>query len=297
MEDPMAEELRTYRTEEYFDRCDALLEAAEDHLLNGRPERALAIWQQLMSEGGLDADYARAAYAAYLFDQGRDDKALTELAAVMAERRVFSGPWRLAAEMLEERGDLVAALVWYCAATRCLTAEQLAIRHGPPWAEELRAGQRRLKWMLGIPLDDADLLAEIGDAEAGDKWFDLLELMGEPEVIEGRLHFWVRAEFEHARRRWPSQVKATSADAYYQAVERVLRVRDRRCVVLPWVLRSWLRLVDVANTARHVGELRSVASRYDDGAGVEWPPGRNQPCWCGSGTKYKKCCGANRTAA
>jgi len=22
------------------------------------------------------------------------------------------------------------------------------------------------------------------------------------------------------------------------------------------------------------------------------PPSRNQPCWCGSGTKYKKCCGA-----
>ena len=21
-----------------------------------------------------------------------------------------------------------------------------------------------------------------------------------------------------------------------------------------------------------------------------WPPGRNQPCWCGSGCKYKKCC-------
>ena len=23
---------------------------------------------------------------------------------------------------------------------------------------------------------------------------------------------------------------------------------------------------------------------------VSWPPGRNQPCWCGSGLKYKKCC-------
>ncbi len=25
---------------------------------------------------------------------------------------------------------------------------------------------------------------------------------------------------------------------------------------------------------------------------VSWPPGRNQPCWCGSGRKYKKCCAA-----
>ncbi|MGO9505871.1 MAG: SEC-C metal-binding domain-containing protein, partial [Mycobacterium sp.] len=25
---------------------------------------------------------------------------------------------------------------------------------------------------------------------------------------------------------------------------------------------------------------------------ASWPPGRNQPCWCGSGRKYKKCCAA-----
>jgi SEC-C motif len=23
-----------------------------------------------------------------------------------------------------------------------------------------------------------------------------------------------------------------------------------------------------------------------------WPPGRNEPCWCGSGVKYKRCCAA-----
>ena len=40
---------------------------------------------------------------------------------------------------------------------------------------------------------------------------------------------------------------------------------------------------------------------YLDGDTVKPPPvlrgekvGRNQPCPCGSGKKYKKCCGANR---
>ncbi|MEV6348425.1 SEC-C metal-binding domain-containing protein [Actinoplanes sp. NPDC051851] len=28
---------------------------------------------------------------------------------------------------------------------------------------------------------------------------------------------------------------------------------------------------------------------------IDWPPGRNEPCWCGSARKYKKCCGAPRT--
>jgi hypothetical protein len=33
-------------------------------------------------------------------------------------------------------------------------------------------------------------------------------------------------------------------------------------------------------------------SLVGDGREVGWPPERNAPCWCGSGRKYKKCCGA-----
>lgn len=29
-----------------------------------------------------------------------------------------------------------------------------------------------------------------------------------------------------------------------------------------------------------------------DQAATRWPPERNAPCWCGSGRKYKKCCGS-----
>ena len=32
-----------------------------------------------------------------------------------------------------------------------------------------------------------------------------------------------------------------------------------------------------------------LAANADPGV-IAWPPGRNQPCWCGSGRKYKKCC-------
>jgi SEC-C motif len=34
-----------------------------------------------------------------------------------------------------------------------------------------------------------------------------------------------------------------------------------------------------------------LAANADPGV-IAWPPGRNQPCWCGSGVKYKKCCAA-----
>lgn len=32
--------------------------------------------------------------------------------------------------------------------------------------------------------------------------------------------------------------------------------------------------------------------RAGDPALIAWRPDRNQPCWCGSGRKYKKCCAA-----
>ena len=34
-----------------------------------------------------------------------------------------------------------------------------------------------------------------------------------------------------------------------------------------------------------------LAATGDPGL-IAWPPGRNEPCWCGSGRKYKKCCAA-----
>jgi SEC-C motif len=45
---------------------------------------------------------------------------------------------------------------------------------------------------------------------------------------------------------------------------------------------------DAAARAQYVATL---AGRGDARV-IGWPPGRNQPCWCGSGRKYKKCCAA-----
>jgi tetratricopeptide (TPR) repeat protein len=51
-----------------------------------------------------------------------------------------------------------------------------------------------------------------------------------------------------------------------------------------------------ASSVRAVGPEQHSSIGTDDGpvntVGVAWPPGRNQPCWCGSGRKYKKCCAA-----
>lgn len=44
-------------------------------------------------------------------------------------------------------------------------------------------------------------------------------------------------------------------------------------------------------------DSRTARSRYAAdiaraGRAIQWPPGRNDACWCRSGRKYKRCCGA-----
>lgn len=56
-------------------------------------------------------------------------------------------------------------------------------------------------------------------------------------------------------------------------------------------LTTWL-----AELGTTLGDLDAFEDYVDTLAAtnrvVEWPPGRNDRCWCGSGTKYKRCCGA-----
>jgi hypothetical protein len=293
MEDPMADELRTYWTDTQVDRCDVLLDAAQDHVRKQRPSRAIAIWQQLISEGGEHGDSAHVEYADYLFGLLKDDEARTELAAVMAEGRIFSTPWLNAAEMLEERGDLAEALVWYTMATDYLTAEDVQGLKGPLWAKRLVAGRRRVKWTMGLPLDDTDLLGQMGDVEAQDKEIALLTFLVGPAVLDGRMQFLPRGEFGVDRRERSGRISPELEDAYYQDRERQLRGHEgQRPIVVPLTFESWVAFMNATWGARSHEEQRYIASRYREGEGIEWPPQRNQPCWCGSGTKYKRCCGA-----
>lgn len=53
----------------------------------------------------------------------------------------------------------------------------------------------------------------------------------------------------------------------------------------------------VADNAPDEPDPSQLRARYaadvarDPSRTIAWPPGRNDPCWCGSGRKYKKCCG------
>jgi hypothetical protein len=306
MRDSLADEIRAVvaqyvpdevRTDWPDRRLAGLLDAAQRHLGDDEPDQAIAIWQQLIRAGGDEGDWGHLEYADYLLRLEEEDEALRELTALMVGRRVAGLPWLLTAELLEDHGRVEEALFWYSAGTGCLSPEELALPGGPTRSRQLREGRRRLRWKLGIPLDDSDLLVGMSKGELDERIFGLLDLLAHPRLEVGRLQYWHRGDIEEAFQAADPPIPGRIADAYYHYIERALRgCSGGRPTVVPRRPDTLLPVLAVALGARSRAEIPAVTSRcYDDHA-VMWPPGRNQSCWCGSGTKYKKCCGANVAA-
>lgn len=104
-----------------------------------------------------------------------------------------------------------------------------------------------------------------------------------------------------ARERWPAWSEGLIADAPFAelAARMERRLRERRTEG-----DGPIRIVTIDLDAyaewceRHGHDPADRASRStfvheaDGDQGRPWPPGRNEPCWCGSMRKYKRCCGS-----
>lgn len=114
-----------------------------------------------------------------------------------------------------------------------------------------------------------------------------------------------QANFDPAREalgEWVTLLeRAGSHDEYRLLVEQELRIV---AAVRTGTLRvRGLAPVEMDDLRRWLDERRTTLSDIDafedyvdnladSNRVVPWPPGRNDRCWCGSGSKYKKCCGA-----
>jgi hypothetical protein len=286
-----------------------MLDTAQSYLLEQVPDKAVAIWQQLISEGGEAGDWGHLEFADYLLRTKQEDEGCAELAAMMTDRQIPGLPWLLAAELLEERGQLRDALRWYATTASALPAddrapqgeltikERLANVVADDWVTKVRAGLRRTKWAMGIPLDDSDLRARPGADEFEEKFSGLNHLLNWPQVIDGKFQFRSRLDFDNLRKVQPA-LSVQAAKQYHRRAERLLREHGYgRVVLLPRNSDVLSPLTQAALRARSMFDLVSVTSRCEPADAIQWPPGRNQPCWCGSGTKYKRCCGGPTVTA
>jgi tetratricopeptide (TPR) repeat protein len=112
--------------------------------------------------------------------------------------------------------------------------------------------------------------------------------------------FFDREEFAAAVAAWPAFAEDWAQDghaAYALELDRRMRAvapgAPRHPVVAPLTVARVRALAAANDFPEDAAEARARAA-YDvaqEGGAIAWPPGRNDPCWCGSGKKYKKCCG------
>lgn len=109
-----------------------------------------------------------------------------------------------------------------------------------------------------------------------------------------------RGEWEKATATWPELLDDLPADhvRYSHRMEARLKRLARTLAghpirVSPMTVDGLAEFCAEEGEDPGTGEARSsYAAELSRRAGaLPWPPGRNAPCWCGSGRKYKACCG------
>lgn len=298
---------------EYPDEAvECLLDAANAWRAAGEPERAIAVLAEWPAwSDPLDAGMARVDIAESLYALGRDEQAEGLLAELHRERPV-PGVCEMAAGLLAERADHRAALGWYDLALSGLSRAELASAmtrqglFGMP--QMILRGRADVRSRLGLPADELDEAVERtteatlallrATARELPTFPDTQELLASGRLLAGvqaRALFWPRQELAAAQERWPELLEG-DVEAYYRGLEhswREVRGRSGRDLVLVPA-----RVEPLAAHAEALGESVAESStrhsylqaRQAIGDVASWPPARNDCCWCGSGTKYKKCC-------
>jgi hypothetical protein len=107
-------------------------------------------------------------------------------------------------------------------------------------------------------------------------------------------------QWPKATERWPDLLDERPADPleYSHVLESVIKqyqefVRGNTFHVAPMTVEGLVAFCAERDTDPATGDGRAqyAATLLQFGEAVAWPPGRNEPCWCRSGRKYKQCCG------
>jgi tetratricopeptide (TPR) repeat protein len=277
------------------DRAECLLEASWAWQQAGELQRAvdvLAEWSQWPDP--FDAGLARVSIAELRRAMGQHDVAAAELAALRQDRPPV-GVCNAAGELHEMVGELEEALRWFDLAVSLLTPEELAALRGPEgWLAEAAAvvrGRQRVREALALPPDAMDLQVPARPSEAElAGWTAARRPARAPEV---RMLFWREPELPAAVGRWPVLFDREPAD-YHHDLERQLRdlPAGTQLVLVPADVEALAAYLQ--RTGRDVADAGTRQAFLEEqvraGRAWAWPPGRNDSCWCGSGTKYKRCC-------
>jgi len=163
--------------------------------------------------------------------------------------------------------------------------------------------------VLGLPPDELQLRAEelIEREEQQDREAEqeFLRRWNEPRPLSPQqTHIgaaWFPADqYPRALQTWPSFAEDYAHGPYEAYCARLeLMLRDlkakgvKRLSLAPIQIDDYLAWCTQHDRDPQQSDTRASYSTtlLDRDIAEPWPPQRNEPCWCGSKRKYKKCCG------
>ncbi len=299
----------------YLDVLELHSELAETYDRLGRVEDALRHADVLAEEGYASEPDPRCRRAEILTRHGRLDEAAAIWDAVAQDTPEDVWVYNNAGLEYGAIGEHEAALSWL---TRAL---ELAVRTGDPerllgQLRDLRAASLAALGRDEDDLQNAEPVALSGPvgktARLAEQVSQMASERREPTGLIPLMVAWLPAdEYPDWPRRWPDLADSDLVldeehggsvphAVYCQRMERRLRelretgaARLRIAPLRAAELTQWV--TDHGSDEDDPAQLRAGYAAdmgRDPSRTISWPPGRNQPCWCGSGRKYKKCCGA-----
>ncbi|MET9314211.1 SEC-C domain-containing protein [Kribbella sp. NPDC003505] len=290
------------RLKDDADTSYALIVAAEITADAGEPDAAIALAERGIEayerSGNESACYPMAVRADVLFLAGRDEEAMTQLSLLRDQLTEDSEAATYLSDVLVSHGRAETAEAWLTEALDVALRRHDELESEPTASSsdevamvafELLQARHAVRHELELPHDDRDDLAD-----------ELLDALGEADDGDGQvLMFLPRPEYDEALSRWPNLAVDCGAtwDEHRAMTERDFKLfAEHGAVRLAAVAGSADGLAAFATATDSVQLDGDVLQAYSDSlvqdgsAEVSWPPGRNDPCWCGSTSKYKKCC-------
>jgi tetratricopeptide (TPR) repeat protein len=289
------------------ERGSILLEAVEHWRRAGDIDKAVEVLHSVAGLGSEDGELAQLELADLHFERGEDDEGHALYERLLASRPSSEMVYEIGGEILTERKHFGAALGWYNQAVSAISAQdRRAANTELGWvtpAGRLLKGRREVRKQLGLPPDADDLVAPSpskNGVEALRRKLEDVRAIANVDTDRPRMMFWPRAEFAIAREEEP-EFSENEEDYYPRLEARAHELANRGASAVVLVPGEVARLRELAGRLGHTVMAGEVHGAYlqeftDARAAISWPPPRNAACWCGSGTKYKKCCGRPKSS-
>jgi tetratricopeptide (TPR) repeat protein len=259
---------------------DPRSDIAEFHLRAGREKEAAAIWAELKAADPDDVWLYNAAGLSYN-EVGNHELAIAWLGEGIQLAIRTDDPEGIVNQLSDVRRQSLSAL------GRDLDELEQRV---DPFLEAWRSGEQARRRRLARLTEFANSVPVIRETPSTDD--------REREDVAVALAWFPSGEYEEAIQRWPSLAEdwadVPHSDYCARLDGNIKWMRSHGMpirAVAPIVVEDYIAWCTEHDEDPEEARAAYALNRISEGEGIPWPPERNQPCWCGSGRKYKKCCG------